>query len=90
MTNKADINRIYERNELIWGKEAQKKLFKKHVIVAGLGGVGSYTADALARCGIGKLTLIDFDTISETNINRQLLALISDIGKSKTELMKSV
>ncbi|MDD3012258.1 MAG: tRNA threonylcarbamoyladenosine dehydratase [Candidatus Gastranaerophilales bacterium] len=88
MTNEIDINRIYERNELIWGREAQKKLFEKHVIIAGLGGVGSYTAEALARCGIGKLTLIDFDTVSETNINRQLLALISDIGKFKTELMK--
>jgi len=88
MTKKTDISKIYERNELIWGKEVQQKLFEKHVIVAGLGGVGSYTAESLARCGVGKLTLIDFDTVSETNINRQLLALISDIGKFKTELMK--
>jgi len=88
MTKELDISQIYERNELLWGAEAQKKLFKKHVVIAGLGGVGSYTADALARSGIGKLTLVDFDTVSETNINRQLLALISDIGKPKTELMK--
>lgn len=88
MTNKVDISKIYERNELIWGEEAQKKLFEKHVVIAGLGGVGSYTAESLARCGVGKITLIDFDTVSESNINRQLLALISDIGKKKTELMK--
>lgn len=83
-----NIENIYSRNELIWGKDAQKKLFTKHVVIAGLGGVGSYAAEALARSGVGKLTLIDFDTVSETNINRQLLATISDIGLKKTELMK--
>lgn len=79
---------IYERNELLWGKDAQKELFQKHVIIMGLGGVGSYAAEALARSGVGKLTLVDFDTVSETNINRQLIALLSNVGKAKTELMK--
>ncbi|EKE03882.1 MAG: UBA/ThiF-type NAD/FAD binding protein [uncultured bacterium] len=88
MPRDINIEKIYERNELIWGSEAQKSLFQKHVIVFGLGGVGSYTAEALARSGIGKFTLVDFDTVSESNINRQLLAVISDIGKPKVELMK--
>lgn len=89
MKTKIDLEAIYQRNELIWGKEAQKALFQKHVIVFGLGGVGSYVAEALARSGIGKLTLVDFDTVAESNINRQLLALVSEIGKPKVELMKN-
>ena len=82
------LTNIYDRNELIWGKQAQQELFKKHALVLGLGGVGSYAAESLARSGIGTITLVDFDTVSETNINRQLPALIPDIGKSKTALMK--
>ena len=81
-------SKIYERNELIWKKEVQALLFKKHIAVFGLGGVGSYAAEALARAGIGKITVIDFDEVSETNINRQLLALNSTLGKEKTFLMK--
>jgi len=81
-------NKIYERNELIWGKEAQQLLFNKHVAVFGVGGVGSFSAEALARAGIGKITIIDFDEVSETNINRQLLACSSNIGEKKTFLMK--
>ena len=87
--NKILNDKIYERNELLWGKEAQNALFEKHIMVFGLGGVGAYTAEALARSGIGNLTLIDFDHVSESNINRQLLATISDIGKLKTDLMKT-
>lgn len=79
---------IYERNELIWGKEAQNLLFQKHVVVFGLGGVGSYAAEALARSGVGKITVVDFDEVSETNINRQLLAFNSNIGEKKVFLMK--
>ena len=82
------LGNIYDRNELLWGKDAQKRLFEKHVAVIGLGGVGSYVAEALARSGVGTLTLVDFDTVSETNINRQLPALIPNIGKFKTSLMK--
>ena len=82
------LEEIYSKNELIWGKEAQQALFKKHIVVAGLGGVGAYVADALARSGIGRLTLIDFDKVSESNINRQLLGLLNNVGKYKTDLMK--
>lgn len=81
-------SKIYERNELIWGKEVQKLLFKKHVVVFGLGGVGSYAAEALARSGVGKITIVDFDEVSESNINRQLLAFNSSINKKKTSLME--
>ncbi len=81
-------NKIYERNELLWGSQVQKILLDKHIVIFGLGGVGSYTAEALARSGIGELTVVDFDTVSTTNINRQLLALSSNVGISKTTLMK--
>jgi len=88
MKTEIELNRIYERNELIWGKEIQQYLFTRHIIVAGIGGVGSYAAEALARSGVGNITLIDFDTVSSSNINRQLPALLSNIGEQKTELMK--
>jgi len=65
-----------------------EKFQSARVGIMGLGGVGSYVAEALARSGIGKLLLVDFDLISETNINRQLLALHSTIGRQKTEVMK--
>ncbi|HBL65119.1 MAG TPA: tRNA threonylcarbamoyladenosine dehydratase, partial [Achromobacter sp.] len=58
-----------------------------HVAVAGLGGVGSWTVEALARCGVGALTLIDLDHIAESNVNRQLHALTSTLGKSKVDAM---
>jgi len=81
-------SKIYSRNELIWGKEAQKLLFQKHVAVFGLGGVGSYAVEAFARAGVGKITLVDFDKISPTNINRQLFALNSTLEKYKTDVAK--
>ena len=65
-----------------------QKLARTSVAVIGLGGVGSYSAEALARSGIGKFILIDFDVIEPTNINRQILALQSTIGKPKVELMQ--
>lgn len=80
--------KIYDRNILIWGESAQNLLFQKHMVVFGIGGVGSYAAEALARAGIGKITVVDFDDVSETNLNRQLLALNSTIGKEKTFLIK--
>lgn len=79
---------IFSRNELFWGKDNQEILSSKHIAVFGLGGVGGFCAEALARAGIGELTIIDFDTVSETNINRQLVALHSTVGKSKAELFK--
>ena len=82
------MENIFSRNELFWGEENQKLLSFKHVAVFGLGGVGGFCAEALTRAGIGELTIIDFDTVSKTNINRQLIALNSSIGQSKTKLFE--
>ncbi len=76
------------RNELIWGKENQDLLKTKHVAVFGLGGVGGFALESLARSGVGAFTIVDFDTVSKSNINRQLIALNSTIGKKKTEIFK--
>jgi len=73
------------RNEMLWGTAAQEKLSRSHVIVFGLGGVGSYTAECLARSGLGELTIVDNDTVSITNRNRQLEALSSTLGQRKTD-----
>ncbi len=81
-------NEIFSRNIMCWGEETQTTLKSKHVAIFGLGGVGGYTADALARAGVGELTLVDFDDVSATNINRQLVALNSTVGMKKTELFK--
>ena len=78
----------FSRNELFWGEDNQKLLSQKHVAVFGLGGVGGYCAEALARAGTGELTLVDFDTVSATNINRQLVALHSTVGQKKTYLFE--
>ena len=72
------------RSEMLLGEEAMRKLAGSHVAVFGLGGVGSWCAEALARAGVGELTLIDSDTLSRSNINRQLYALESTVGKEKT------
>ena len=77
---------IYQRQVLLLGKEAQEKISASHVAVCGLGGVGSYLCEALARSGVGELTLIDSDTVVESNLNRQLYALHSTIGKFKTQI----
>lgn len=73
-----------ERTELLLGSEKIKKLTNSHVLVTGLGGVGGYAAEQLARAGVGKLTLVDSDIINETNINRQIIALQNNIGELKT------
>ena len=82
--NKAD----FYRTELLVGQKGSQKLAQTSVAVIGLGGVGSYSAEALARSGIGKFILIDFDVIEPSNINRQILALQSTIGKPKVEIMQ--
>lgn len=79
---------IFSRNELFWGKSAQELLRTKHVAVFGLGGVGGFCAEALVRAGVGELTIVDFDTVSSSNINRQIIALHSTIGKSKAGLFE--
>lgn len=76
------------RTELLIGKEAMDKLRNSKVVVFGIGGVGSFTVEALARSGVGKLVLIDDDTLCLTNINRQIHATIKTISKSKVEVMK--
>lgn len=73
-----------KRTEILIGKENIARLNNSHVAVFGLGGVGSFAAEALARASIGKLTLIDFDTVDITNINRQSIAFKSTVGQKKT------
>ncbi|MCD8174621.1 MAG: tRNA threonylcarbamoyladenosine dehydratase [Phascolarctobacterium sp.] len=76
------------RVESVIGSDAIFKLKNSHVVVVGLGGVGSYIAEGLARSGVGHLTLIDGDKIASSNINRQIPALLSTMGKLKTEVMR--
>ncbi len=78
---------IFQREELLIGKENIEKLKKSHVIVFGLGGVGGFVVEALVRGGIGELTVVDFDTVDITNINRQIIATTNTIGRVKTELI---
>ena len=73
------------RNEMLWGPAAQARLAQSHVLVLGLGGVGSYVVECLARAGIGELTVVDSDVISLSNLNRQLLALNSTVGMPKAQ-----
>jgi tRNA A37 threonylcarbamoyladenosine dehydratase len=78
----------FSRTELIIGKENLEKLKTSTVAVFGMGGVGSYTAEALARSGVGKLIIVDDDTVCLTNINRQIHATRKTVGKPKVEVMK--
>ena len=78
----------FERTELLLGSDAMDKLKKSHVAIFGIGGVGGYVCEALARCGVGNFDLIDNDTVSVSNINRQIIALDSTVGRPKTEVMK--
>ena len=75
------------REQMALGEPALEKLRNSHVAVFGIGGVGSYTAEALARAGVGSLTLVDNDTVGLSNINRQLCALHSTIGQYKAQVM---
>ena len=76
----------YSRSELLLGHEAIEKLRHSRVAVFGVGGVGGYAVEALARCGVGTLDLIDNDTVSISNLNRQIIALHSTVGRLKTEV----
>ena len=78
----------FSRTERLIGTENLEKLKNSNIIIFGLGGVGSYVAEALARCGIGKMTVVDKDTVDITNINRQLYALHSTVGKNKADVAK--
>ncbi len=79
----------FERTEILIGASGIQLLANQHVFVAGLGGVGSYCVEALARAGIGKLTLVDHDHVAPSNINRQLPALLSTVGLAKIDLMRT-
>lgn len=74
------------RTELLLGADQIKRIERSHVLLIGLGGVGGYAAEMLARSGVGRMTIVDNDTTHPTNINRQLIALHSTIGRSKAEL----
>ena len=77
----------FEREELLIGKDATEKLKNAKVALFGVGGVGSYAAEALARSGVGSVVLVDKDNVSESNINRQLLALSDTVGQPKVSVM---
>ncbi len=78
----------FSRTELLLGKEAMERLKKARVAVFGVGGVGGYVCEALARSGVGAFDLIDNDTVSLTNLNRQIIATHSTIGRAKVEVMR--
>ena len=79
----------FSRTELLFGAEAMEKLKNSHVAVFGIGGVGGHLAEALVRGGVGKLSLIDNDTVALTNLNRQMVATHSTLGMDKTEAAKN-
>lgn len=76
------------RTYLLLGEEAMDKLNKSHVAVFGVGGVGSFSVEALVRTGIGEITIVDFDTVDITNVNRQLPATLSTVGRVKADVIK--
>ncbi len=78
----------FQRTQLLLGRSAMEKLADSHVIIFGIGGVGGYVAEALVRSGIGCFTLVDNDTVTVSNINRQIIATFDSIGRYKTEVMK--
>ena len=76
-----------ERSELLLGKEGLERLKSANVLIVGVGGVGAYAAEMLVRAGIGRVTIADSDSVSESNINRQLIALHSTVGRLKTDVL---
>ena len=87
MTNSQNFQRRFGGVERLYGKQALEQFSQAHVVVIGIGGVGSWVVEALARNAIGKITLIDMDIVSESNINRQLPAMSSTIGRNKCDVM---
>lgn len=82
------IKEKFSRTELLLGEEAVSKLSRTRVAIFGVGGVGGYVAEALCRSGVGAIDLIDADTVSESNINRQIIALSSTVGRPKVDVMR--
>jgi tRNA threonylcarbamoyladenosine dehydratase len=87
-TVEADLNRRFSGLDRLYGVTAAAAVHQSHVVVVGIGGVGSWSAEALARSGVGQLTLVDMDHIAESNINRQVHSLSSTVGKAKIEAMR--
>ena len=83
------MNEIFSRTERIVGSEGIEKLQKSHVLIFGIGGVGGHCIEALVRAGIGKVTIVDKDTVDITNINRQIIADLNTVGMKKTEAMEA-
>lgn len=79
---------MFQRTELLIGSDNLNKLKNSHIIVFGIGGVGGFATEALIRAGIGEISIVDFDTVDITNLNRQIIALQSTVGKLKTSVMK--
>ncbi len=79
-----------DRTKILIGQNGVEQLEKSKVAVIGIGGVGGYTCQMLARAGVGNITLIDFDKVDETNINRQIVATTKTVGKLKTEVMRDI
>lgn len=79
---------LFERTELLLGNTAVNHLSQAHVAVFGVGGVGGYVCEALARSGLGSITIVDRDKVSRSNINRQIIALNSTVGRAKVDVMK--
>ena len=77
-----------QRTALLLGEEKMERLRKAHVLVVGLGGVGAYAAEMICRAGVGHMTLVDADTVQPTNLNRQLVALHSTLGKEKAHILE--
>lgn len=82
------MEEVFSRTEQLLGRERFQKLRRRHVMVLGAGGVGSHCIEALARAGVGRLTLVDSDRVAPSNINRQSIALLSTVGRYKTEVMR--
>ncbi len=79
---------IFRRNELLLGSETMERIAQKRVIIFGVGGVGSWCAESLVRSGISRLTIVDYDRVSVTNINRQLMATTKTVGQVKVDALK--
>ncbi len=84
----AETREQFQRAELLLGSKAMERLYTSHVAIFGIGGVGGYVAEALARCGVGAFTLIDNDKVALSNINRQIIATMDTIGRNKVAVME--